>query len=311
MRMEKNHLFQYYRIVKSKSGNARGPFWHYLPYSEEDEKLGMVCTNVGSMEAPPNTVYPPYKNDHPALFRSVAEGRVLPTFQLIYITAGQGILEVGETSYTLRPGSAFILLPGMKHRYKPVFETGWHEYWAGFQGEYFIKLMEKGVLSKERIFFEVGLYDFMISTFNQIIDEVKNQRPLFQLKACSGIISLLAEILTRERRKDQPNSYQKIVEKTKYLMETNIFSAVNLSDISEQIGVSTSKLNEIFKTYTSMTPYQYFIHIKILKAESLLEQKDVSVKEVAYSLGFEDQYYFSRLFKNKTGIAPSNWNKLI
>ncbi|GHV79603.1 transcriptional regulator [Spirochaetia bacterium] len=292
-------------------GNMRGPFWHYLPYSEEDENLGMVCANVGSMEVSPNTEYPPYKNEHPALFRSVAEGRVLPTFQIIYITAGRGILEVENTAYTLRPGSVFILHPMMKHRYKPVFEIGWHEYWVGFQGEYFTRLMERGVLSRERIFFEAGLHDFMISAFNQIIEEVKTQRPLFQLKACSLIVSLLAEILTRERRKDQPNSYQKIVEKTKYLMETNIFSAINLSDIAEQIGVSTSRLNEIFKTYTSMTPYQYFIHIKILKAESLLEQKDASVKEVAYNLGFEDQYHFSRLFKSKTGIAPSDWHKLI
>jgi AraC-like DNA-binding protein len=297
--------------MELKPGNVRGPFWHYLPYSEEDEKLGMVCTNVGSMEVPPNTGYPPYKNEHPALFRSVAEGRVLPTFQIIYITAGAGTLEVGETTYALKPGSVFILLPGMKHRYQPVFETGWYEYWVGFQGEYFTKLQEKGILSRDRIFFEAGLHDFMVSTFNQIIDEVKTQRPLFQLKACSLIVSLLAEILTRERRKDQPNSYQKIVEKTKCLMETNIFSALSLPDIAEQIGVSTAKLNEVFKTYTSMTPYQYFIHIKILKAESLLEQKDVSVKEVAHSLGFEDQYYFSRLFKQKTGIAPSDWNKLL
>jgi AraC-like DNA-binding protein len=54
-----------------------------------------------------------------------------------------------------------------------------------------------------------------------------------------------------------------------------------------------------------MTPYQYFIHIKIQKAKSLLTQKDASVKEVAYKLGFDDQFYFSRLFKNKTGFSPS------
>jgi len=41
--------------------------------------------------------------------------------------------------------------------------------------------------------------------------------------------------------------------------------------------------------------------------KSLLEQGDLSVKEVAYRLGFEDQYHFSRLFKKKTGIAPSQW----
>jgi AraC-like DNA-binding protein len=60
-----------------------------------------------------------------------------------------------------------------------------------------------------------------------------------------------------------------------------------------------------------MTPYQYYIHMKIHKAEDLLEQENVTVKEVAFHLGFEDQYYFSRLFKNKTGVAPSDWKKYI
>jgi AraC-like DNA-binding protein len=117
-------------------------------------------------------------------------------------------------------------------------------------------------------------------------------------------------VLTRERRNTEPSLYQQTVEKAKYLMESNVFSAINLPVISEQLGISTSRLNEIFKTYTSMTPYQYYIHIKIHKAESLLEE-ELPVKEVAYKMGFEDQYYFSRLFKNKTGVSPSDWKNFV
>jgi transcriptional regulator GlxA family with amidase domain len=65
-----------------------------------------------------------------------------------------------------------------------------------------------------------------------------------------------------ERRQVQPNYYQEIVEKTKCLTESNVYGAINVPNIAEQTGVSTSRLNEIFKTYTVMTPYQYYIHIK-------------------------------------------------
>jgi AraC-like DNA-binding protein len=296
---------------KKSDNTQQEAIFHYLPFSEEDEKLGMVCTTVGSQEIPPYTGYPIHTNEHPAIFRSVAEGRVLPQFHIIYITKGKGVFEADRKTHTVLPGSVFFLLPGVKHRYKPVFETGWHEYWVGFQGKNFSKLQEEGVLSREYTFSEAGLHDSMIATFNMIIEEVKTQAPLFQLKACAGILSLVAEILTRNRRKDQINNYQKIVEKAKYFMEENIFSAINLSSISRQIGISTSRFNEIFKTYTSMTPYQYYIQLKIRKAADLLEHKDASIKEVAYSLGFEDQYYFSRFFKKKTGVAPSSWRKLI
>jgi AraC-like DNA-binding protein len=42
-----------------------------------------------------------------------------------------------------------------------------------------------------------------------------------------------------------------------------------------------------------------------------LEQQDISVKAAAYKMGFEDQYYFSRLFKNKTGVSPSEWKNFV
>jgi AraC-like DNA-binding protein len=295
----------------AQSGRGQDSFFHYLPYSEEDEKLGMLCTTAGSHHIQPGAVYPPQKNKHPALFRTVAEGRVLPEFQMVYITEGQGIFTSGAAAYQVKPGSILLILPGVRHAYRPLPETGWHEYWVGFKGGYFSTLLAEGRFSPDHVFFETGLWDSVVSIFNQIFDEVGNQRPLYQLKTCALIMSLIAGVLTRERRREQPNYYEKIVAGAKYLMESNVYGEIDIPSISEQLGMSTSRLNEIFKTYTSMTPYQYYIHIKIHKAESLLEQEDLPVKEVAYKMGFEDQYYFSRLFKNKTGVAPSDWKQYI
>jgi AraC-like DNA-binding protein len=286
-------------------------FLHYLPYSKEDEKLGMVCTTAGSIDTAPNTVYPANKGDHPVVFRNVAVGRTLPEFQIVYISRGQGVFGAEGKTYRVEPGSMLFLLPGMKHFYKPDLETGWREHWAGFNGGYFTRLVEEGILSRKQVFFTPGLRDSILNTFNQIIEEVRAQRPLFQLKACSGIISLISEMLASERRQEQPNYYKEIVEKAKCLMEANAYGTVDLPNIAEQTGVSTSRLNEIFKTYTAMTPYQYFIHIKIHKAENILEQENISIKEAAFKLGFEDQYYFSRLFRSKTGMSPTEWKKII
>ena len=293
------------------SAGAERSFFHYLPYSEEDEKLGMLCTTAGSTVVQPGVIYPPQKDDHPALFRTVAEGRILSEFQMVYVTEGEGVFSSGGNDYRVSPGCVMLILPGIKHMYRPLFETGWHEYWVGFKGGYFFQLLEEGRLSEDHVFFKMGLHDSILSFFNQIFDEVRDQRPLYQLKTCALILSLIAEVLTRERRKEQTNFYEKIVARAKCLMESNVYSAINLPAISEQLGVSTSRLNEIFKTYTSMTPYQYFIQIKIHKAESLLEQEDISIKEAAFRMGFEDQYYFSRLFKNKTGVSPSDWRKFV
>ncbi|MDR1307373.1 MAG: AraC family transcriptional regulator [Treponema sp.] len=297
--------------MQTKSPEKQDSIFHYLPVSEEDEKLGVICTTAGNNSIPPRVVYPPNKEAHPAPFRPVAEGRILPDFQTVYITEGEGVFNADDRSYQVKPGSFILILPGMKHSYKPVFEIGWQEYWAGFKGDYFTRMLVEGIISPQHIFFDIGIRDDFITAYNRILEEVRTQQPLYQLRACSGILYILAEILTHERRGKKPNHYQTIVEKAKRLMGSRVESILNLTDISAELGLSPSRFNEIFKTYTAMTPYQYFIQLKIHRAGHLLEDENVSVKEVSFSLGFEDQYYFSRLFKNKTGIAPSEWKKYL
>jgi len=79
-----------------------------------------------------------------------------------------------------------------------------------------------------------------------------------------------------------------------------------LNWIAKSLGVRASYLTDVFKPYTSMTLHQYFISIKIVRAKELLG-RGLPVKEVASRLGFRDEYYFSRLFKKKTGLSPSRW----
>ncbi|MDR2314006.1 MAG: helix-turn-helix domain-containing protein [Spirochaetaceae bacterium] len=283
--------------------------FHYLPVSDEDEKLGMICTTAGTVITPAHVSYPRNRVDHPAPFRSVATGRILPIFQIVYITQGEGIFNADGTRYKVRPGSVIFVLPGHLHSYSPLPETGWEEYWVGFMGDYFTRMLVEGIISPRHIFFDIGLRNDLLAIYKRILEEVKTQQPLYQLRSCSAILTILAEMLTHQRRGDKPNYYQQIVERAKFLMESRVESSISLPDISDELGISASRFNEIFKTYTAMTPHQYFIQLKIYRAERLLEQEDVSVKKAALSLGFEDQYYFSRLFKNKTGIAPSEWKR--
>jgi AraC-like DNA-binding protein len=297
--------------AKECAAYSKGMFLHYLPISEEDRRSGMVCTTAGEYETAPHTVYPPRENEHPAIYRTVAEGRVLPEFQIVSITKGQGVFHAEGKTYAVHSGDVMLILPGMNHAYKPDMQTGWHEYWVGFNGSHFEELLDKGVLSKDAVFFSGGGSDTLPVVFDMIITEIRDQKPLFQLKVCAGILSILAEVLASARRREQPNCYQRFVQRAKLLMEQRAFGAADVSSIARETGISVSRLNEVFKKYTGMTPYQYFIHIKINKAKSLLEDEDMTVQYAAWKLGFDDPCYFSRLFKHKTGIAPSQWRRYI
>lgn len=282
-------------------------FFRYLTYSDEDEQWEMVCTDAGYTEVPPYTIYPPNKEGHPRIFQRVAVGRTLNEYQIIYITKGEGVFETSGRHYDVKPGSIIMVFPGVRHFYKPVYEIGWMEYWVGFKGGHFELLRERGFLNPQEPFIEIGLQNNVLDLYNEIIAEVRDQKPLYQIVASSKILALIAEINACARRRAQASHAAQVVEAAKCMMVEKIYGDIDINSIATALGISASRLNEIFKTYTSMTPYQYYIHIKIHAAKSLLEQGDLSVKEVAYRLGFEDQYHFSRLFKKKTGIAPSQW----
>ncbi|MDQ7796948.1 MAG: AraC family transcriptional regulator, partial [Spirochaetia bacterium] len=209
--------------------------------------------------------------------------------------------------YDVKPGSIIMVFPGVRHFHKPVYEIGWMEYWVGFKGGHFELLRERGFLNPQEPFIEIGLQNNVLDLYNEIIAEVRDQKPLYQIVASSKILALIAEINACARRRAQASHAAQVVEAAKCMMVEKIYGDIDINSIATALGISASRLNDIFKTYTSMTPYQYYIHIKIHAAKSLLEQGDLSVKEVAYRLGFEDQYHFSRLFKKKTGIAPSQW----
>jgi AraC-like DNA-binding protein len=199
-----------------------------------------------------------------------------------------------------------LLFPGIQHLYKPDIETGWSEYWVGFKGAHIDSLCRAGFLSPERPFYQPGLDNGILSHYLQILELVRNQPPLYQLNTGALILGLVAEILSCERKSAQPTHAEELVVRAKFLMEENIGGDIGLNWIAASLGVSASHLTDVFKPYTSMTPHQYFISLKIAKAKELLRQ-GLPVKEVACRVGFSDQFYFSRLFKNKTGLSPSRW----
>ncbi len=282
-------------------------FSRYLTHSAEDERWQMVCTDVGKNIVLPGSPYPPRREHHPEAFRSVSIGRRLNEYQLVHIPAGQGFLSVNGVSYGITAGSLFLLFPGVQHAYRPDVNTGWTELWVGFRGPHIDALCAAGVLDPSRPVFHLKQHVVLSRTFQSIFETVLRQAPLYQFQVCAQILSLLAETLSLTRLSDQPTRSPEIVERAKAYIETHVSDTADLNLLSAELAISVAALSRLFKDYTGMTPYQYWIHAKINRAKEILTLGDVSIKEIAWQIGVADPYYFSRLFKKKTGCCPSEW----
>ncbi|MDR2509992.1 MAG: AraC family ligand binding domain-containing protein, partial [Spirochaetaceae bacterium] len=105
--------------VKLTSGK---PYIKYLTHSDEDISFGMVCTCAGCCKIPPHAGYPQNPSMHPTAYRSVANGRTLNEFQIIYITEGEGTFNTGgggQKAYNVPRRGAFLVMPGVEHHNKP------------------------------------------------------------------------------------------------------------------------------------------------------------------------------------------------
>ena len=76
--------------------------------------------------------------------------------------------------------------------------------------------------------------------------------------------------------------------------------------MAKAAGVSSQHLIRLFRKHLNSTPVGYINRTKVLHAIDLLRNTKLSVKEIAYELGFEDPNYFSRLFKREEGMSPGD-----
>ena len=81
----------------------------------------------------------------------------------------------------------------------------------------------------------------------------------------------------------------------------------SLTDLAEISGHSVESFRKKFLSEVGISPIKYVLEQKMKMAKNLLADKNISVSDVAFQLGFQDQYYFSRLFKKYEGVSPKKF----
>lgn len=102
-----------------------------------------------------------------------------------------------------------------------------------------------------------------------------------------------------------------ITKLTEYIKQNLSNSDLRTEMIADYMSVSLSTLTRNTKSLMGVTPGDFLSKARIRKAEILLiQQKNLSISEVAYKCGFNDPKYFSRCFKNETKLSPSEYRNL-
>ena len=279
----------------------------YLTISPVDLVWGLAVNSVGRQNVTENEVYPPQGHPTRYLFNT-QKGRVLNEYQLLYITKGKGVFKSKSGGVLpVKEGTMFLLFPGEWHTYQPDPDTGWNEYWIGFDGKIIDEWTRNGFFSKEFPVFNVGLNEEMISLYKRAIIIADAQEANYQ-QALSGIAcNLVSMALYLSRNKDfKSSNIAESINAAKVAVHENIGS-VTPEGLARLACMSYSKFRKIFKEYTGFAPAQYIQEVRINMAKEMLTNTSKSTKEIAFELGFENKEYFFSVFKRITQTTPSNY----
>ena len=164
----------------------------------------------------------------------------------------------------------------------------------------YLDLIEKFGLTQEQVAKQVGKSRSAITNTLRLLDlpdEILEYLRSGELSA--GHARALLPISDEE--KQLPPSLRRALAYVRYHYDKKISTA----DLCAYCNLTPQHLIRLFKKHLGMTPLQYINKSKILHAIELLRTSELSVKEIAYTLGFDNPNYFSRLFTKQESISPA------
>ena len=291
--------------------NDFGIDFKYILVSDKDKKFGLTINTVGFQPIAPNTVYP--STDHPkSYYFRPDKGRVLSEYQFVYISKGKGTFISENTKrLNITKGQIIILFPGQWHSYRPKNETGWNEYYIGFEGKIIDDLVENGFISPQNQVLDVGINEDLVNLFSTAIKVAKEDKTASQQNLAGIVFNILGTILSLAQNKnfETKESAQKI-ERAKVIMLENIHKDIDIQGIARNLGVSYSLFRKEFKEYTGYAPAQYFQELKLRNAKEFLAETNLPIKEISYKLNFSSYEYFLSFFKKRVGFTPTEYRDL-
>ena len=240
--------------------------------------------------------------------------RTLQHHQLIFVCEANGHMVIGGKRYPIKKGMLFYIPPGIQQTIEQRTQTPVHFMTVHFSGSRIIlgsdgkwNYQENIQTLKQPLAQEITDYIAVKELFEKLLDTWNVKGPSYEFIAVTLLRQLL--ILVSQNNKVQSKNYAISVKIGKIIeyMRENINRKVTLEELSGIVGLSTFYLSKTFKDTTGYPIIMYFNKMKIDKAKELLIEGNKKVKEVAYELGYTNEFYFSRIFKRMEGLSPTEF----
>ena len=262
----------------------------FRDYVEHPLVRRLYLTDVG---------FSPCAQDH---YRERKDG--IEEYILIYCTEGKGVIRVEGREYHLGPNQAFCIPRWRGHRYWACGEEPWSILWVHFKGEdtAFYPLDEERLVSFSGIHEE----NRMMFLFDLLFRALEGDYTLGNFIYLSQVLSLILGELYQRERKGSGEGSRRVTDIVRYMVR-HLGEPLTLEQLAQEFDLSKSGLHALFQKHTGRSPMDFFLRLKMKEACKMLRSTSLRVYEVAQRLGYQDPYYFSRIFRKVVGISPKEY----
>lgn len=251
-----------------------------------------------------------YTSGHEKCEPSHSYGPVVRTsYMFHYIHSGKGIYKCRDKTWHLKAGDMFLMIPQERIYYEADQDDPWEYSWIGLKG-----LKAEETIGRSTIFEDLVVHLPETSRIPAIFSRLQTGRMtdnsdlLYNSCAWDMVYQLSQEVPANKNTKDL--SAADYVELILTYVGQHFEESISVQEIADHLSLDRSYVHRIFKKKMNMSVKEYILSLRLANACSYLIYTDLSISDIARSVGYDDVLYFSKLFRKKKGLSPSNYREI-
>ncbi|MBI4976943.1 MAG: AraC family transcriptional regulator [Spirochaetes bacterium] len=224
---------------------------------------------------------------------------------VIYCAAGKGFLETAHGTWDITPGMFLVCFAGKPHTYGADTATPWTIYWSHFSGTVSDEFITLAGLDERMPVITVSDHGAVTARFSEMLSLFTGDVSIAHTLHAGTMLSSIFTALACGRTPSAAFDMGSIVT----YMQRRIRGNITLDECASLSGMSKYHFVRLFRKHTGYAPVDYFIRMKVQHSCVLLADVRKKIIDVARETGYDDQYYFSRVFTRIMGVSPRAYRK--
>ena len=226
-----------------------------------------------------------------------------------FVASGRGELFAGGRIWQVEAGQGFLIYPGEVTTYRADVEDPWHYAWVGYHGPLAEQVTSQVGFAREKRVLTAPDAALAWEMLVQIKRDAAELR-LGYLAALGGLYRFLA-LLAPAKEENAAPDHARHYEKALWYMQGGYHRPITVQEIADFVGLSRSQLFRVFEKACGQSPKAALQEMRLMQARVLLKEKELSVEEVAYSVGMNSGAQLGAAFREQLGMSPRAYREMI